>query len=492
MPEGVRCPSYFLFRMNEDRYNFLVKKYREMTRKEITEEIARLKAYKNDPNEEKRDEYSLAKSELEERKVRVERQKKILAKLNSTDKNRIPDFLLEPEITEQIPDKALDYLIQYGYNKNTFEKLVSEEGNSMILLNWIEDTTENDILNMRNEGKKVILSLRLKSGNLVSYDYDDIAAILDETKRVYETRRNLANYYLTMSDEERKIDEERFKESYAKTPEKEKEWLLEVERTEAEIRKLEKLEHLFWQAVEHFNAGIWKKPSTKTFGELINPAMSEMRQLMAANHVISKPNNEKRKSKSKSQMPESSPYPQMTATTEKIPGEFLRIEEETDGYFKIEYVINGVPHWIKVDREDAFLSNEYAIQNVKTLTETLRSAPKESVEEIKSQLDSYRISVLWPQMYIAYRKGEDLGKFFEGAVSLEKQGNMVVPTVEESKKKEWLQTKAKFAEFVRDEYEKHPKQYKNLKDAAEKMYVQHTFPNEEWTFKQCYDFVRKK
>ena len=89
-------------------------------------------------------------------------------------------------------------------------------------------------------------------------------------------------------------------------------------------------------------------------------------------------------------------------------------------------------------------------------------------------------------MYIAYRKGENLGQFFQGDVNQEKEINPVVPI------KEWLQSKAKFAEFVRDEYEKNQNKYKSLKDATEKIYAQYVFPNEEWTFKQCYDFVRKK
>lgn len=285
--------------MDEDRYNFLVKRYREMTRKEINEEIARLKPYKNDPNNEKREQFYLAKTELEERKIRVERQKRILSRMNSIDRNKIPDYLLKPEVTEQIPDNALDYLTEFGYDKNIFEKLVSEEGRNMILLTWIEELTENDILNIRDEPGRVVLSLRLKSGNISSYNYDDIEGIIDEAKRANETRRNLANYYLTMSDEERKIEEERFKVSYAKTPEKEKEWLLMLEEAEIEIRKLQKLEHMFWQAVEKQKAGIWKKPSTVTFGELINPAMSEMRQQKPTNNVISKPNKEKRKRRSK-------------------------------------------------------------------------------------------------------------------------------------------------------------------------------------------------
>jgi hypothetical protein len=65
-----------------------------------------------------------------------------------------------------------------------------------------------------------------------------------------------------MTDEERVFDEERFKESYVKTSEKEKEWKENLDNALAEIEKLNKLEHLLWQTVEQWKAGIWEKPST--------------------------------------------------------------------------------------------------------------------------------------------------------------------------------------------------------------------------------------
>ena len=167
---------------------------------------------------------------------------------------------MKPDTLRQIPNKALDYLSNHDYDKNSFEKIIAEEGKNMILLSWIEHITENDILNIRNESERVALSLRLKSGNISSFYHDEIAEIIDEAQRTNETKKGLANYYLTMSDEERRFEEERFKVSYKKTPEKEKEWLLTVEEAEKEIKKLQKLEHLFWQTVEHWKAGIWRKP----------------------------------------------------------------------------------------------------------------------------------------------------------------------------------------------------------------------------------------
>ncbi len=274
--------------------------------------------------------------------------KEILVDLNSAKKDRIPDFLFKGGRIDHIPEKALRYLVEYGYEINSFEKIITEERKGMIFLSSIEHVTEKDILNIDRENGRFIISLRLRSGNISSFDYEEIREAIDEARRIYETRKNLANYCLTMPDSERAVQGIGANGAYERTMDNEKKWLQDIEEAEIEIKNLQKLEHLFWQTVEKYRAKLWPAKDVPTIDE----------------KEESKPN-----------------------------------------------------------------------------------IVKTNIEELK---------------------------------------------VEEPQKKEWLQTKAKFAEFVRDEYEKRPQQYKSLKDAAEKMYVQYTFPNEEWTFKQCYDFVRKK
>ena len=218
----------------------------------------------------------------------------------------------------------------------------------MLFLSSIEHVTEKDILNIDKENGRFIISLRLKSGNISSFDYEEIREAIDEARRLYETRKNLANYCLRMPDSERALRGVGANGAYEKTLENEKKWLQDIEEGEIEIKNLQNLEHLFWQTVEKYRAKLWPAK--------VVPAISE--------------------------------------------------KEETEPIIA-----------------------------------------KTNIEE---------------------------------------------PKVEEPQTKEWLQTKAKFAEFVKDEYEDHRQEYKSLKEATEKMYAQYTFPKEEWTLKQCYDFVRKK
>ena len=334
--------------MLEERYNFLTKKYRAMSWEVLSRELLILAEYKNDFNDKRRDEYYLVKSELEEREKRIKRQKEILAELNSVNKDRIPDFLFKSGRIDHIPEKALRHLIQFGYDINSFEKIITEERKGMLFLSSIEHVTEKDILNIDRENGRFIVSLRLKSGNISSFDYEEIREAIDEARRLYETRKNLANYCLTMPDTERAIRGVGANGAYEKTLENEKKWFQDIEEGEIEIKNLQKLDHLFWQTVEKYRAKLWPAKDVPTVSE----------------------------------------------------------------------------------KEEA--------------------------------------------------------KFIIAKTNLEE------PKIEEPQKKEWLQTKAKFAELVRDEYDKHPQQYKSLKEAAEKMYAQYTFPKEEWTSKQCYDFVRKK
>lgn len=217
---------------------------------------------------------------------------------NRTDNKEIPRYLLDPKIMGQLPDKALNFLIESDYDENKFEKIVTDEGKNMILLSRIENITSNDILNIRSENFKIVFSLRMKSGNIASYDYDELIFEIDQLRRSYETTFNLSHYYLTMTDEERTADEELYKKSYAKTPEKEKQWQEGLGNAEKEIEKLKKLEYLLWQSVEQWKAGVWKKPSNQTFEELKDRPNTTPQKIIVGRKV-SKPTNQKRKRRTK-------------------------------------------------------------------------------------------------------------------------------------------------------------------------------------------------
>ncbi|MGA9408620.1 MAG: hypothetical protein WBW71_15915, partial [Bacteroidota bacterium] len=260
----------FLFlsgKMLEERYNFLTKKYREMSWEALSRELLILAEYKNDFNDKRRDEYYLVKSELEDKERRIKRLKEILVDLNSAKKDRIPDFLFKGGRIDHIPEKALRYLVEYGYEINSFEKIITEERKGMIFLSSIEHVTEKDILNIDRENGRFIISLRLRSGNISSFDYEEIREAIDEARRIYETRKNLANYCLTMPDSERAVQGIGANGAYERTMDNEKKWLQDIEEAEIEIKNLQKLEHLFWQTVEKYRAKLWPAKDVPTIDE---------------------------------------------------------------------------------------------------------------------------------------------------------------------------------------------------------------------------------
>ena len=101
--------------------------------------------------------------------------------------------------------------------------------------------------------------------------------------------------------------------------------------------------------------------------------------------------------------------------SEKLPGEFLRITETNYNQYKVEYVLDGKPHWMMMDTDFMVKRSEGAKQEIVRLREKMLSLPKDSkeVENIESHLHYALMESVWPEMYVAHIKGKDLNVFFE-------------------------------------------------------------------------------
>lgn len=100
-----------------------------------------------------------------------------------------------------------------------------------------------------------------------------------------------------------------------------------------------------------------------------------------------------------------------------IQGEFLNAKETHDGYFFGEYVIEKKLCWFKIKPENLESHSQYAKNHVDKLEVELQLLPGDSIERenIVSRIDSFLVESLLTEMYIAFRKGEDLKKYFENS-----------------------------------------------------------------------------
>ncbi|MGA3287161.1 MAG: hypothetical protein ABSD46_07030 [Bacteroidota bacterium] len=103
---------------------------------------------------------------------------------------------------------------------------------------------------------------------------------------------------------------------------------------------------------------------------------------------------------------------------EKIKGQFLKIEKDGE-YYKVEYVReNGEIYWVKMDTDNiSELARGGEAEFERLKLELLGTKDEKKVDEIKSRMLFFQVQALWPQMYIAFCKGEDLGRFFESTQS---------------------------------------------------------------------------
>lgn len=101
------------------------------------------------------------------------------------------------------------------------------------------------------------------------------------------------------------------------------------------------------------------------------------------------------------------------ATKQKIRGEFLRIEKQ-DRHFRVEYVNeNGYIHRRIMYENNIHMLARVAERRMGQLESQLSTTTDEKqIKLLKSKIEWELMTVLWPQMYIAYYKGEGLNKFF--------------------------------------------------------------------------------
>ena len=118
--------------------------------------------------------------------------------------------------------------------------------------------------------------------------------------------------------------------------------------------------------------------------------------------------------------------------------------------------------------------------------------------------------IRWPEMYVAYHRGEELGRFFtiykkpieedvkktnqevkETVQNIERRSTKKKPpTKRETQKNEWTQNKSEFCYMIKAEYAKDEKKYKNLRQATLKIFNQYKFPF-KWKASTCYELVKK-
>lgn len=209
--------------------------------------------------------------------------------------------------------------------------------------------------------------------------------------------------------------------------------------------------------------------------------------------------------------------------TEKIPGEFLKIERNGDA-FEISFVDGeGNPHIVKAFISTMNMLKERAPWEIKSIEQELARVYKAMndpnapplnphyLAKLKSELQHYRIQAVFPEMYVAHCRRENLGRFFQFGGSTMKTHDepiesastvqSVVQHLPKRKnpkaqrrttpKKPWKRTKSEFCrEIVAIEYDQHQERYKSKRQAAYILFDQYEFAG-GWTKEACYELLRK-
>jgi hypothetical protein len=179
----------------------------------------------------------------------------------------------------------------------------------------------------------------------------------------------------------------------------------------------------------------------------------------------------------------------------KIEGEFLRIYPEGE-FLKIEY-LNGRGEfdsaYMRTDNVEAgTASAEWLIGEAqKRLGE---AKDPRLIHAIQKEVRRLVISVLWPEMYVAYcREGEKaLRHFFTKNVNLGNVPDRSLGNDPRAGVTVWEGTKKEFAELVKKALRDHPEKYRGPQDATEKLYPLYKFPRKwKWSARRCYFFVKK-
>lgn len=74
---------------------------------------------------------------------------------------------------------------------------------------------------------------------------------------------------------------------------------------------------------------------------------------------------------------------------------------------------------------------------------------------------------------------------------LKYDGGIEISAAEHGGRIEWKKNKTEFAQYVSDEFEKHPDLYSSLRDAVAQLFPKFIFKDETWTWEKCYDLARR-
>ena len=133
--------------------------------------------------------------------------------------------------------------------------------------------------------------------------------------------------------------------------------------------------------------------------------------------------------------------------TEKIKGEFLKIEKRGDDYW-LEYIReNGKLAGIKMPNSYMTVQAERAEAEIKALKFKLENTKdQERIDDLKYRIEGlWTLIALWPKIYVAYCKGEDLTQFFEITKSINEKEvfgipNTIIDSASDENDKELIRT----------------------------------------------------
>jgi len=149
----------------------------------------------------------------------------------------------------------------------------------------------------------------------------------------------------------------------------------------------------------------------------------------------------------------------------KIKGEFLKIENLSNGEYEIYYRTHtGQVGSMRLNKSDF------------TIAEKARRWLKEETEKPEGERNEGRIEVftfhsLWPEMFASYCKGESLDKFFTGKQRILWKGQ----------KQEWIFEMRKL-------YDKNQKRYKSLRDTIKQEFPKYEFKG-GWTVSRALNLL---
>ena len=97
----------------------------------------------------------------------------------------------------------------------------------------------------------------------------------------------------------------------------------------------------------------------------------------------------------------------------KISGEFLKIENAGEDHLVWYVRENGDVNCFRMKGSRMSSQAKLAKMRIKSLeSKLLITRNKKKNKSLKAQVEIEEMRIIWPQMYVAYCRGEDVGRFF--------------------------------------------------------------------------------